>query len=267
MNVLKKIFLTLLISIEMTFGFEIDPYPKKESLTDIFSINCLQMTQSQQMLKAYVLIGLDDSFQNPTEHLRKAIIDYDKRVYQVRKYFHKHLTKKSHQKAKKAFNKALELWKINKKMLEATPTKKSVLKIKKNFLEMIDRLLEGTKPLITPELELVSLTGKLCRKPMEVTIDYLMRIWDVQIPNYEKSIETTITNYHKNLKELSANKLNNDETYALLKRAKREFSFFEFMYNSKTNFIPSLLSKKADDNFLIIRSIKQIYKKRAKAIE
>ena len=98
---------------EVLFAFEIDPYPQKASLTDVFSTNCLQMTQSQQMLKAYVLIGLNNSFQ----------------------------------------------------------------------------------------------------------------------------------------------------------KAKREFSFFEFMHKSKTNFIPSLLSKKADDNFLIIRTIKKIYKKEAKAIE
>jgi hypothetical protein len=267
MNFFKKITLTLLITMEVLFSFEIDPYPKKASLTDIFSINCLQMTQSQQMLKAYVLIGLENSFQNPKEHLSKAIVDYDKRMYQVRDYFHKHLTKKSHKKAKKAFDEALILWKINKKMLESKPSKKSVLTIKRNFSKMIDKLLQGTKPIATPKLELISLTGKLCRKPMEVTIDYLMRIWGVDIPNYQKDVEGIIANYHKNLKELSTHKLNNKETLTLLKKAKREFSFFEFMHNSKTNFIPSLLSKKADDNFLIIRTIKEIYKKEAKAIE
>jgi hypothetical protein len=267
MNFFKKITLTLLITMEVLFAFEIDPYPKKASLTDVFSVNCLQMTQSQQMLKAYVLIGLENSFQNPKEHLAKAIVDYDKRMYQVRDYFHKHLTQKSHDKAKKAFDDALTLWKINKKMLESKPSKKSALTIKKNFSKMIEKLLEGSKPIATSELALISLTGKLCRKPMEVTIDYLMRIWGVDIPNYEKDVEGIIDNYHKNLKELSTHKLNNKETLVLLKKAKREFSFFEFMHNSKTNFIPSLLSKKADDNFLIIRTIKEIYKKEAKAIE
>ncbi|SFV50330.1 hypothetical protein MNB_SV-8-461 [hydrothermal vent metagenome] len=36
------------------------------------------------------------------------------------------------------------------------------------------------------------------------------------------------------------------------------------MYNSKSRFIPSLLSKKADDNFVIIRKIKKIFKEQAK---
>jgi hypothetical protein len=264
MKIVSKLILISFIFIETLSSFEIDPYPKNDaSLTEIFSINCLQMTQSQQMLKAYVMVGVKSNFQNPKEHLTKAIVDYDKRMHQVRKYFYKHLKKKSHKSGKIAFDKALLLWKINKKLLEIEPSKENVVVIQKNFLEMINQLLAGTKPIATPELELISLTGKLCRKPMEVTIDYLIRMWGVKVKDYEKNIESTIAKYHKNLKILSANKLNNDESQALLKKAKDEFKFFEFMYNSKTKFVPSLLSKKADDNFLIIRSIKQIYKKQA----
>lgn len=263
MKRITKIIFISLILIETLSSFEIDPYPKNASLTEIFSINCLQMTQSQQMLKAYVMVGVKSNFQNPQKHLTKAIGDYDKRMYQVRKYFHKHLKKKSHQSGKVAFDDALKLWKINKKMLEAKPSKENVVIIQKNFLEMIDKLLAGTQPIATPELELISLTGKLCRKPIEVTIDYLIRMWGVEVEDYEKNIENTIAKYHANLKTLSLNKLNNDESLALLEKAKKEFKFFEFMYKSKTKFIPSLLSKKADDNFLIIRDIKHIYKKQA----
>jgi hypothetical protein len=261
-KIVKIIFISLVL-IESLSSFEIDPYPKNASLTEIFSINCLQMTQSQQMLKAYVMVGVKSNFQNPKKHLTKAIVDYDKRMYQVKEYFYKVLKKKSHKSGRIAFDEALKLWKINKKMLESEPTKENVLIIQKNFLEMINKLLAGTQPIATPELELISLTGKLCRKPMEVTIDYLIRMWGVEVENYEKNIELTIAKYHTNLKILSANKLNNDESRALLKKAENEFKFFEFMYKSKTKFIPSLLSKKADDNFLIIRNIKQIYKKQA----
>ena len=263
MRLVSKVILIMLIFIEGLSAFKIDPYPKGASLTEIFSINCLQMTQSQQMLKAYVMVGVKNNFQNPEEHLSQAILDYDKRMHQVREYFYTMLTKKEHKHARKSFDDALGLWKINKKMLEMKPSKKNVLLIKKNFLKMIDKLLEGTQPIATPELELISLTGKLCRKPMEVTIDYLIRMWGVEVKNYHANIETTITKYHNNLKLLSKNKLNNAESLALLKKAKKEFKFFEFMYKSKTKFVPSLLSKKADDNFLIIRSIKQIYKKQA----
>ncbi len=261
MKRIRNIILGLFVIMEVASGFEIDPFPEEAPLLEIFSINCLQMTQSQQMLKAYVMIGLNSNFQNPQGSLSKAIPIYDKRMHQVRAYFHERLD--SHDEAKKAFDDALALWDESKVMLLQAPTKENALQIKKNFLTMINKLLAGTQPLATPDLELISLTGKLCRKPLEVTIDYLMRVWDIEIPNYKTEIKNTIDNYHKNLKILSANKLNNDESQALLKKAKKAFTFFEFMYNSKSRFIPSLLSKKADDNFLIIREVKQVFKKQA----
>ena len=165
--------------------------------------------------------------------------------------------------AQDAFDDAMKLWLESKKMLEQTPTKENALKIRENLQKMIKKLLEGTKPLATPDLALISLTGKLCRKPVMLTIDYLLKIWGVDLPNYHEDIEKIIKNFHQNLKTLSKNRLNNKESLALLKKAERQFKFFEFMYKSKSHFIPNLLSKKADDNFLIIRQIKKIYKKEA----
>ncbi|MEA3433963.1 MAG: hypothetical protein U9R13_05225 [Campylobacterota bacterium] len=261
MKQIRNMILGLFIIMEMASGFEIDPFQEGAPLLETFSTNCLQMTQSQQILKAYVMVGLNSSFQNPKEQLDKAIPIYDKRMHQVRAYFHERLG--THEDAKKAFDEALALWDESKKMLLEAPTKENALQIQKNFLIMINKLLAGTQPLATPDLELISLTGKLCRKPLEVTIDYLMRVWGVEIPNYKAEIKNTIDNYHKNLKTLSENKLNNEESLKLLEKSKKGFKFFEFMYNSKSKFIPSLLSKKADDNFIIIREVKKVFKKQA----
>ena len=128
---------------------------------------------------------------------------------------------------------------------------------------MINKLLAGTKPLATPELELISLTGKLCRKPLEITIDYLLKIWGVDLKNYDADINKIIVNYGKNLKTLSANKLNNAESQKLLAEAKKQFMYFEFAHQSGKLSIPSLLSRKADNNFKIIREIKKVFKKQA----
>jgi len=245
-------------------AFEIDPY-KEASLLETFSTNCLQMTQSQQMLKAYVMIGLKSNFQDPKKDLKRAIVVYDSRMYKVRDYFYEKLG--SHNGAKKSFDEALKLWKESKVMLESEPTKENALKIRKNFLLMINKLLEGTKPLATPDLELISLTGKLCRKPLEITVAYLMKIWGAEIENYDNVVTNIIDNYGKNLVILGSNKLNNDKSKSLLMKAKREFTFFQVMAKAKSRFIPSLLSKKADNNFLIIRHIKQEFKDEANKIQ
>jgi len=248
--------------ITMLQAFEIDAFNPKASLTENFSTNCLQMTQSQQILKAYIMIGLNSNFQDPQGNLTRAIVAYDKRAHEMRDYFYAKLGERD-SSAKTAFDDALHLWKESKKMLEQPPTQENALKIRENFQTMIVKLLEGTQPLATPDLELISLTGKLCRKPVEITIDYLMRIWEVPLPNYDQRISSIIKNYYTNLSILAANELNNEESLALLEKAKRQFLFFKMMYNSKSKFIPNLLSKKADDNFKIIRQIKMIYKKEA----
>jgi hypothetical protein len=261
MKQLRNAIFILFALIGSLEAFEIDPY-KEAPLLETFSTNCLQMTQSQQMLKAYIMIGLKSNFQDPKKDLKKAIVVYDNRMHKVRDYFHEKLT--THEDAKKSFDEALVLWKESKAMLEVEPTKENAIKIRKNFLLMINKLLEGTHPLATPDLELISLTGKLCRKPLEITVAYLMKIWGAEIDNYDEVVTNIIVNYGKNLVILGSNKLNNDKSHELLKKAKREFTFFEIMSKAKSRFIPSLLSKKADNNFLIIRHIKQIFKEEAK---
>jgi hypothetical protein len=261
MCLFKKVFMSMCLLLGVLSAFEIDAFDPKAPMLENFSTNCLQMTQSQQILKAYIMIGLHSNFGNPKEELAKAIPLYDKRAYQVREYFQKRLD--GHEDAKKAFDEAMVLWNTNKEMLLQSPTKENAVKIKKNFLLMINKLLAGTQPLATPELELISLTGKLCRKPLEITIDYLLRIWEVDIENYDEEINKIIANYGKNLKILSEDKLNNSESQKLLDKAKKQFMYFEFAHKSGKVSIPSLLSKKADNNFMIIREIKKVFKKQA----
>jgi len=261
MNCLKKVVLGMAIVLSTISAFEIDSFDPAAPLLENFSTNCLQMTQSQQILKAYMMIGLNSNFGNPKENLAKAIPLYDKRAHQVRAYFQKRLD--GYDDAQKAFDEAMLLWNTNKAMLLQPPTKENAVKIKENFLLMINKLLLGTKPLATPALELISLTGKLCRKPLEITIDYLLQIWGVKVKNYDEEINKIIVNYGKNLKILSEDKLNNNESQKLLRKAKKQFMYFEFAHHSGNVSIPSLLSKKADNNFMIIREIKKVFKKQA----
>ncbi len=256
-----KITLVFMISAGFIRAFEIDPFPQNGTLTDIFNTNCLQMTQSQQMLKAYIMIGLESSFDDPAGSLKRGIPIYDHRFRKIKEYFQSQL---SDTKAISAFDQAQTIWDESKAILMAPPTQAGALTLKKNFSKMIPLLLQGSKPAAKGGLELLSLTGKLCRAPMKITIDYLMRVWGIMVPNYANDIQKIITGFHAHLKELEANPLNNDKTFALLKKAKMGFVHYEMMYKSKKIFIPNLLSRKADDNFKIIRAIKKEYKKQIK---
>ena len=262
MSGIKKLLLVLTLLSASLSALQIDPFPKNGTLKDIFNTNCLQMTQSQQMLKAYIMKGLNSTFDDPAGSLKRAVPAYDRRFRKIKKYFQSRL--KENPEAVQAFDQAQTIWNESKKILEAHPTKEGALKLKENFSRMIPLLLKGSKPAANGGLELLSLTGKLCRGPMKITIDYLLKLWGAEMPDYEADVQAIIDHFHKNLKELEANPLNNDRTRKLLKEARNGFLFYEMMYNSKTRFIPNLLSRKADDNFKIIRQIKAEYKKQLK---
>jgi len=262
MRTFKSLMLALLLITGAIKAFQIDPFPNNGTLTDIFNTNCLQMTQSQQMLKAYIMKGLGSNFDDPEGSLKRAIPAFDQRFIRIREYFQSRL--KNHPEAVKAFNQAQAIWDESKKILQQPPTKEGALKLKANFSKMIPLLLQGSKPAANGGLELLSLTGKLCRGPMKISIDYLLKLWGADMPDYEADVRNIIDDFHKNLKELEANELNNDRTKKLLERSRKGFMFFEMMYNSKTRYIPNLLSRKADDNFRIIRAIKAEYKKQLK---
>ncbi len=260
-SIFTRVVTTMLLFTVLVFALKVEPIPKGATLTDYFNTNCLQMTQSQQMLKAYIMKGLHSNFDDPAGSLKKAIPVYDKRFENIKNYFQSRVKDKN---AIKAFNKAEKIWKKSKKILESKPTKKGALKLRNNFSKMIPLLLQGSKPAADGGLELLSLTGKLCRGPMKITIDYLLRIWGVNLPDYEADVSSIIDNFHVHLEELKKNPMNDVKTLTLLKKAERGFKFFEVMYKSKTTFVPNLLSRKADDNFKIIRAIKAEYKKQLK---
>ncbi|WP_457606392.1 hypothetical protein [Nitratifractor sp.] len=260
---LHSLLLIILLGLSPLFAaLQIDPFPKQANLTEIFNTNCLQMTQSQQMLKAYIMKGLGSNFDDPDGSLKRAIPAYDRRFREVKKYFRSRL--QDHPEAIRAFDDAQKIWNESRKILEAPPSKEGTLKLKQNFQRMIPLLLQGSKPAASGGLELLSLTGKLCRGPMKITIDYLLKLWGAPMPDYEADVQSIIDDFHHNLKLLEANPLNNDRTRQLLERARKGFLFYEMMYNSKTRYIPNLLSRKADDNFKIIRAIKAEYKKQLK---
>jgi hypothetical protein len=260
MRHLKRILLTLSVSLGLLGALEIEPFPEHGTLTDVFDTNCLQMTQSQQMLKAYIMKGLQSTFDDPAGSLDRAIPSYDRRFTKIREYFQMRL--KDHPEAIEAFDRAQKIWDESKNLLEQPPTKSGALKLKENFSRMIPLLLQGSKPAAEGGLELLSLTGKLCRGPMKISIDYLLKLWGARLPDYEADVRNIIDGFHENLEELERNPLNNDRTRKLLGEARKGFLFFEMMYDSKTRYIPNLLSRKADDNFRIIRAIKAEYKKR-----
>jgi len=253
----KKIIIAIAMLTQLVSAFNIDKLSPNASLTEVFSTNCLQMTNSQQMLESYIMLGIKSKYDDPKGTLERVIPKYDTRLHRINDYFQSRLKDEN---AKQAFIDAIKIWDESKKIMQKTPTKEGALKLKDNFRTMIKKLLIGTNPMANEGMALLSLTGKLCRGPMEITIDYLLKIWGVDMPDYDADMTNIIDAFTMHHKELSKNKMNNDITIDLLNKSEKGFLYFKYMYSSHTTTIPSLLYKKANDNFAIIRAIKVEYK-------
>jgi len=248
--------LALLASFSPLGAVEIAPLPSDMTLSRALFINCLQRTQTQQLLKEYLMVALNSSYKQPKKSLPVSVEKYDERFGLLYDYFMKRL---KDPKDKEAMQKARTLWQESKKLLLEPPTQANALTLEKNFKEMIHLLAVPKKLKTKKSFQAVGKTGGLCRDPLYMANLYLMRLWGVDLPDYEERMKRYIAHFRKNLAFLEQYPQNTPEIQKLLKEAGRNFIFFEIMYRSKHTAIPTLISQKADDIFQNIQRIKQIY--------
>ena len=246
----------LLLMISTVWGLDIPPLPTNMATSQALYVNCLQRTQTQQMFKDYLMVALKSSYKNPKKSLKEGIPLYDKRIHQLNDYFLSLLS--DHPKEKKMVADALTIWNESKKLLEASPTKANASILEKNFLKMVHNLGKA-KVLAKKSFKAVGMTGGLCRDPLYMSNTYLMKIWGVDLPDYNAIMEKHITHFQTNITKLKAFEGNNDETKAYIEKSEKAFLVFTFMYKESSSAVPTLISKNADKIFVYIRTLKKLY--------
>ncbi len=248
--------LLFIISSGLSKSISITPIKSDISLKDALYINCLQRTQTQQLFKDYLMIGLGSNYENPRERLPLNIKKYDKRFNILYNYFINRIKNKT---ARRKLIKAKKVWQESKRLLLQPPTKENAIKLDKKLKELIE-LLAAPKILKTKKsFKAISKTGHMCRIPLFMSNLYLMRLWGIDLPHYENQMKQYISSFRKDIKFLESYPQNSKEIMKNIKEASRNFIFFEMMYRTKKTAIPVLISKKADDIFYNIRTIKHLY--------
>jgi len=237
------------------YSLDVQPLPKNMTTSQALYINCLQRTQTQQLLKDYLMVALNSNYKNPKKSLQEGIPLYDKRIHALHDYFLPLLS--AHPEEKQQIVEALSLWKKSKPLLEAKPSKKNARILEKNFLEMVHKLGKA-KVLAKSSFKAVGMTGGLCRDPLYMSNTYLMKIWGVDLADYQGTMEKRIKHFQSNIAKLKSYPGNTAETKKFIHKSKNAFLFFTVMYKSK-HAIPTLISQKADNIFLYIRTLKKLY--------
>lgn len=253
----------MLIFANMVLAIEVKELPSKLTLPKALYNHCLELTQSQQLLKLYIFTDLNISYKSPNKALLQAIPKFDKRLKALHTFFNTEFTD---ERDKQKFSEGVDIWeKSIKPKLLAEPSKENAKLLKKELAEMY-RKLKSTKVLAKrlskKGFEAVKMTGGICYGSQDMVTLYLIRqAQGTVIPNYEELMKKKMAGFEKRLNTLKSLEINTPEIKKALNEAERAYSYFTFMYNSETTVIPALMGKKADEIFKKIESVKKLYGK------
>jgi len=235
-------------------SIDIPDLPDGMTVSEALYINCLQRTQTQQLLKEYLQIALNMAHGSFRKTFTESVEQYGRRLKQLNDFFLPKLDAE-HQKS---MTDAAAIWEVSRQLLLAPPSQTNSQKLDDNFHKMI-ALLGKAKVLAHKRFRAVGLTGGMCRDPLYVTNIYLMKLYGVAIPDSKEKMRKRLNHFEHNMEALQQYPGNTEAIKKHLSDARESFTFFLYMYDSDTTFVPTLIARKADAIFQSIRSIKKLY--------
>jgi len=199
---------------------------------------------TQRMLKNYTMIGMENSFGNPSDDLKKIIVEFENHLQSLHDYTKNIEIKKSTKKTK-------ELWIPIKKILEQKPNRENVAKLQESLDELL-KLSNDTTHLFAKDTgkiagEIVDMSGRQRMLSQRMASLYLLKVWGVNDNKFKEKMSLAMTLFKTSLEKLQKSDLNTKEITNLLSEVEKSFMFFEVMNDSKSAFIPALIYKKSDD--------------------
>jgi len=215
------------------------------SNTDAINIAGKQRMFTQRMLKNYAMIGMNNTYGNPSEDLKKITSNFDDSISSLENYTKSDEIKKSLENIK-------TLWKPVKKLLTDTPSKDKVEKLQVD-LDTLLKASDDTTKLFTKvskakSNETINISGKQRMLSQRMASLYMLKVWDVKDPQFKTKLDASMKQFKDSLEKLQKTSINTDEINKLLVDVKKSFMFFEIMNKkNSTKYIPTLIYKKSND--------------------